>query len=133
MKPKKDWPKTITVGSISLKVYRRKTLSGNVGFQLVYYDENGVRKFKSFSDETVALEQAKEMAKRILSHGVRVASVSKKQIAEFIVASDKLKLYGVSVEDMAFYLPHWLAEHKTLDNIEKALKLLANRETASRN
>jgi integrase len=115
------WPKTVTVGNSSVKVYKRITASGNDGFQVVYRDENSKRKFDSYPDEVKAMREAENTARKLSTFGARVASVAPVQIAELVTLSDRLKPFAVELRDGVQSLANWLASFKTLSGIDAAL------------
>lgn len=119
---KQDWPKTVTVGNASVKVYKRITESGNVGFMVAYRDENGKRKFESVSVETEAIKLAEKKAGALSTFGARVAGTSARDIAEFVRVSDMLKPFNVTVGAVIERVTGWLGKHSTLEAIGRALE-----------
>jgi len=121
MKAKKEWPKTVRVGNVSVQVYKRLTGSGNVGFRIAFLDTDGKRKFESCSDETQVITLATKKAEMLSTFGARVAGTSGDQIAEFVRLGDVLKPFAVSVAAVVTRAPTWLQRHGTLDAIDCAL------------
>jgi integrase len=118
---KSEWPKTVTVGNASVKVYRRITGSGNVGFMVAYRDTDGKRKFESCSVEEQAMKLAEKKAQTLSTFGARVAGTSGDQIAEFVRLGDVLKPFAVSVVAVVERAATWLQKLGTLDAIDRAI------------
>jgi integrase len=118
---KPDWPKIVTVGNASVKVYKRQTGSGNAGFQIVYRDIDGKRKFESESDEAQALKLATKKAETLSTFGARVAGTKSNDMAEFVRASDLLKPFSITVGTGVERLAGWLLKFVSLDGIDRAL------------
>lgn len=118
---KNDWPKTVTVGNATVKVYRRITQSGKPGFMVCFMDTGGKRKFESCSDETQAMKNATKKAETLSTFGARVAGTSGDQIAELVRLGDFLKPFGVTVTQAVGAVGAWLSRFGTLEEISRAL------------
>jgi site-specific recombinase XerD len=118
---KADWPRTVTAGNASVKVYRRITGSGKPGFMVAYRDVDGKRKFESCSVETEAMKLAEKKAQTLSTFGARVAGTSGDQMAEFVRVSDLLKPFGVALGAVVDRVTGWLTKHGTLEAIDRVL------------
>jgi len=121
MKNKSDWPKEVTVGNATVKIYKRITSSGKVGFQIVYKDTDGKRKFEAASEETQAVKVATKKAETLSTFGARVAGTQSKDMAEFCRAADMLKPFNVSLGSAVDRVAGWLTKLGTLDAIDRAI------------
>jgi integrase len=117
---KSDWPKKVKSGSVTVTVCKRLTASGNVGFQIIYYDA-GKRKFESCSDETQAIKLAEKKAQILSTFGARVAGTSGDQMSEFVRVSDLLKPFSVTLGAAVDRVAGWLTKLGTLEAIDRAL------------
>jgi integrase len=118
---KNDWPKIVKVGNAAVKIYKRITASGNVGFQIVFWDIDGERKFESCSNETETMERARQKAEILSTFGAKVAAMRGSDIAEFVRLTDLLKPHGVTVSEVVTRADTWLRTHRTLEAIDRAL------------
>lgn len=112
--------KKVKVGSVTVTVRERVKKSGGVGYQVIYYDDSD-RKFKSFSDKTVAVKEAEKIAASLSTHGARIAGTTPDQMAEYVRASDLLEPFKVMVGSGVERLAGWLKKYGTLDGINHVL------------
>lgn len=74
---KREWPKDITVGNVSVKVYRVKHASAATGFAyVVAYKHGNQRKLEKFSDPDEALREARVKADQLNAGRIEGASMS---------------------------------------------------------
>jgi len=99
-KPKQDesWPRKVSVGRESVSVYRRKTPLGNFAFMVANYAD-GKRRFDSYSSETLALEAAAALARRLSETDTKAAQMTEEQAVEYVNAARELQPLGVSLTD----------------------------------
>ena len=122
MKPSKsDWPKSVHVGNATVKIYKRITMSGNVGFQIAFIDANGKRKMLAKSDENEALKIARQKAEIISMFGAHVAAATPREIAAYVSARDMLAPFNIKVSDAVEAVTGWLKIYRTLDEVDRAL------------
>jgi integrase len=121
MKTKTEWPRTVRSGNAAVKVYKRITGSGNVGFRIAYCDTDGKRKFESSSVETEALKLAQRKAEILSTFGARVAGTSSNEIAEFVRLGDLLKPFNVGVTTVVERVTWWLSKLGTLEAMDHAI------------
>ena len=69
----------VTVGNVTVTVYRRTTPNGKKGFMLAY-KHGGKRKFDSFSNEATAIQEANTKARRESTLGVKAAQLSEGEL-----------------------------------------------------
>jgi integrase len=87
-KPK--WPKLVTLGNVSVTVYKRTTPNGKIGYMLAY-KQDGKRKFDSYGDEAEALEKANKKAQQLSTLGVKASELSDDDLRALVAAMDILK------------------------------------------
>ena len=58
------WPREVQPGRAIVRVYRRKTPSGNWAFMVSNYADGARRRFDCYKDEADAIEAAEALAKR---------------------------------------------------------------------
>lgn len=117
MSKRPEWPKEVTVGSATVKVYQRNT----GGFRLAYSRVGEPRKFESVKTEGAAMERAEQLALTLSGFGSRVAQAPPELIANAITFNDTLAGHGVTLRDGVNALDGWLRTHHTLDAINRAL------------
>jgi len=93
-KPK--WPKQITLGNVTVTIYKRTTPNGKTGF-MVAYRQDGKRKFDSYPDEAEAIEQANTKARQLSTLGVKAAQLTGDELRAYVSAMDALKPLRLSV------------------------------------
>jgi hypothetical protein len=84
---------------------------------------DGTRRFDSYATETEALEAAEALAKRIDRRDYVAASMTKDQAAEYANSNERLKPFGVSVDDATTTVARCLKAVPDLAHIEAAIKL----------
>jgi integrase len=121
-----SWPRKVQPGREIVTVYRRQTPSGNYAYMIANYVD-GKRRFDSYATETGALEAAEALAKRIDKRDYLAASMTKDQAAEWASSVERLKPFGVSVDDATTTVARCLKIVPDLASIEAGLKYYATR------
>jgi integrase len=93
-KPK--WPREITLGNVSVKIYKRTTPNGKTGFMLAYR-QDGKRKFDSYSDEATAIQEANTKARQLSTLGVKAAQLTDDDLRACVAAMDAAKPLNLSL------------------------------------
>ncbi|HEX3857653.1 MAG TPA: tyrosine-type recombinase/integrase [Verrucomicrobiae bacterium] len=88
--------KKVTIGRVTVKIYRRQTPSGNVGFQVANYSGEK-RRLDSYKSESDAMEAAIKLARQLSQRDVIGASMTREQSIEYASAIQTLKPLGVSL------------------------------------
>jgi hypothetical protein len=96
LRKRRDWPKKVTIGRVTVKVYRRKTPSGNFAFMVANYSGEK-RRFDSYSAESDAMDAANKLARHLSQRDVLSASMTREQSLEYAAAVQTLKPLGVSL------------------------------------
>src|SRR6516165_3752592 len=97
-KEKPEWPKEVQPGRAVVRVYRRKTPSGNWAYMVANYAEDGKRRFDCYHEEATAIDAAETLAKRLDKRDYVAASMTRDQAIEYVNSSTRLKPYGVTVD-----------------------------------
>ena len=97
-KPTQDesWPRKVNFGRMSVKVYKRLTPAGKVGYQVANYSGQK-RLLDSYSDETEALEAAHKLAKQLSQRDVLGASMTREQSIEYASVVQSLQPLGITL------------------------------------
>jgi len=95
---KPDWPRKITVGRVSVSIYKRIAPNGSPCFMVSSY-ASGKRKFISHADESAAMEAAGALARRLSETDTKAAQMTEEQAVEFVNAARELKPLGISLTD----------------------------------
>ena len=130
---KPDWPRKITLGRVSVTVYRRLTPTGNFAFMVAHYvpDETRPgkekRRFDSYADESLALEAANKLARQLSEREVLAAAMTNEQAAEYAAAVQKLKPANVGLLSAAETVTEALKFVSDLPGIVAAAKFFNQR------
>lgn len=74
---RKDWPKDVTVGNVTVKVYRVAHATAKTGFAFVVaYRESGARSLLKFADPSTALDEARLKATQLNAGRIEGASMT---------------------------------------------------------
>ena len=97
-KPKQGetWPRKITVGRVSVSVYRRTTPLNNFAFMVANYSGEK-RRFDSYPTEAAALEAAGKLARQLSTRDVIGASMTREQSIEYASAIQSLQPLGITL------------------------------------
>jgi integrase len=95
-----DWPRKVSVGRVSVTVYRRKTPGGLPCFMLANY-ASGKRRFDSYGSEAEALDAAATLARKLSERDVLAAEMTNEQAAEYASAVQSLAPFNVSLPAVA--------------------------------
>src|SRR5471032_596065 len=95
-KQDETWPKKISVGRVTVKVYRRQTPSGNPAFMVANYSGEK-RRFDSYSAEADAMDAAGKLARQLSQRDTIGASMTREQSIEYASAIQTLQPLGISL------------------------------------
>jgi integrase len=95
-KQDETWPKKVTIGRVTVKVYRRQTPSGNPAFMVANYSGEK-RRFDSYSAEADAMDAANKLARQLSQRDTIGASMTREQSIEYASAIQTLQPLGVSL------------------------------------
>jgi integrase len=121
---KRDWPKKVSLGRVSVSVYRRRIPTGGFGFMVANYAD-GKRRFDSHPNEADALEAAQRLAKKLSEREVLAASMTNEQAAEYAAAVQTLAPFPLTAT--ASTVAECLKLVGDLPNLHAAAKLWATR------
>ena len=95
-KQDETWPRKVTIGRVSVKVYRRKTPLGNFAFMVANYSGEK-RRFDSHATETDAMDAANKLARQLSQRDTIGASMTREQSIEYASAIQTLQPLGISL------------------------------------
>jgi integrase len=90
------WPRQVSVGRVSVSIYRRTSPGGHQCFMVANYAE-GKRRFDSYAGEAEALEAAARLARQMSERDTIGATMTREQSLEWAAAEQVLKPLGISV------------------------------------
>jgi len=95
-KQDETWPKKVTIGRVTVKIYRRKTPLGNFAFMVANYSGEK-RRFDSHATEADALEAAGKLARQLSQRDTIGASMTREQSIEYASAIQTLQPLGITL------------------------------------
>ena len=123
-----SWPREVQPGRATVRVYRRKTPSGNWAFMVSNYADGARRRFDCYKDEADAIEAAEALAKRLDSRDYVAASMTRDQAIEYANADRSLEKFGISVSAGASALAECLKIVGDLSALYAAAKSYSGRQ-----
>jgi len=120
------WPRKIRLGRILVSVYRRRTPSGQIGYQVANY-ASGKRRLDSYPTDTEAIEAANRLARQLSERQVVAASLTNEDAAEYASAVQSLKPHKVTLPAAAAILAECLETVRDLPGLLAAVKFYAAR------
>ena len=123
-KPK--WPKKITLGNVTVTVYKRTTPNGKTGF-MVAYKEDGKRKFDSYGSEAEALEEANTKAGRLSTLGVKASQLTGDELHAYVAILEAAKPLGIPLGRVIEKVLEAVAIVGDVDKIPVACKFFVER------
>jgi integrase len=114
------YPREVQPGRAVVRVYRRKTPSGNWAFMVANYADGEKRRFESYASEADALAAAEDLARRLDRRDYVAASMTKEQAVDSAAASETLKPFGLSLSAGASALVEALKIVGSLSNLHAA-------------
>ena len=95
-KPVIKWPRKVSVGRVTVSIYKDLTPSGNDRFRVANYS-TGKRVYEPYSTEAEAVEAANKLAKQLSQRDVIGASMTREQSIEFASAVQSLQPLGLTL------------------------------------
>jgi integrase len=131
-KPEQEesWPQVVTVGNGEVRIYKRKTPTGNDNFMLSYW-EDGKRKMPCFKERGDAFGKADEIARKLDGKVVAARNITHAEAVAYFASADRLKPFGVTVDAATAVIVECLKVNPDLSVVVPALKFYAarNRQT----
>jgi len=121
------WPKEVQPGRAIVRVYRRRSPSGNFNYMVANYADGQRRRFDSYPTEADALDAADKLARRLDSRDYVAAAMTKDQALEYANAVARLKPFGVTVDAATGTVAECLRTVGDLSNIHAAVKFYVAR------
>jgi hypothetical protein len=95
---KQGWPRKVTLGRVSVSIYKRTAPNGSRCFMVSSY-ASGKRKFISYASEADAIEAAGTLARRLSETDTKAAQMTEEQAIEYVNAARELQPLGISLTD----------------------------------
>jgi hypothetical protein len=121
-----DWPQKVTIGRVSVRVYRRKTRNGAFGYMVANYAD-GVRRFDSHATEADAMEAARNLARQLSERDVLGASLTNEQASDYASAIQSLAPFNLSLPATVSTVAECLKLLGDLPSLHAAAKFYATR------
>src|ERR1039458_5168423 len=93
---KPDWPRKVSLGRVSVSIYKRTAPNGSPCFMVANY-AGTKRRFDSYADESLALEAANKLARQLSERDTLTASMTREQAVEYAAAVQTLKPLGIAL------------------------------------
>lgn len=111
-KRKSNWPRKISLGRVSVTIYKRIAPNGSPCFMVANYS-SGKRRFDSYANETLALDAAGLLVRQMSERQVVAAAMTNEQASEYAAAVQTLKPFNVGLLSVA-------------ENVAEALKFVSD-------
>lgn len=123
---RKEWPRKVTLGRVSVTVYRRQAPGGYPCFMVANY-ASGKRRFDSYATESDALEAAGRLARQLSERDVVAAAMTNEQAADYAAAVQTLAPFNLALPATVSTLAECLKLVGDLPNLHAAAKFYAAR------
>ena len=107
------WPRFIKIGRTTVKIYRRKMLSGNWAYRIPNYS-SGKRCFDCYANEAEAIEAATRLARKLSERQHVAANMTNSEAAGYAAAEQSLEPHSVPLTVAADTLAQCLQTTGTL-------------------
>ena len=121
---KPDWPRKVTLGRVSVSIYKRTAPNGSACFMVANYAD-GKRRFDSYADESLALEAAGKLARQLSECEVLAAAMTNEQASEYAAAVQKLAPFNMGLLSAADAVVNALKIIGGFDSLEKVKQAAA--------
>jgi integrase len=123
---KQDWPRKISIGRISVSVYKRIAPNGSPCFMVANY-ATGKRRFDSYATEGEATEAATRLARQLSQRDTKAATLTEAQAVEYVRSAEVLLPFNVTVGAAAEVVAESLKKVGDIAAIHEALKFYTAR------
>lgn len=123
----RKWPRVVSSGRATVRVYRRKTPSGREGFLVANY-AGGTRRLDSFATEAEAMAAAENLARMLSEREVVAAEMRNEDAAAYAAAIQTLRPFGVELTTTAATVAEALKLVGTLSDLLEAAREHARRQ-----
>jgi len=120
------WPHKISLGRVTVSVYRRKLPNKRYGYQVANYSTDK-RRLDSYPTEDQALEAAHRLARQLSKWQVLAASLSNQDAAAYASAIQSLEPHNIPLPAAAATLAKCLETVDDLPTLLTAVKFYATR------
>jgi integrase len=94
------WPRIVSVGNATVKVYRRKRADDSHGYEVADYS-TGKRRLRSFAKLDVAMREAERLARLLSSGNAQAAQMLNSEAASYGRSVELLRPTGLPLEIVA--------------------------------
>ncbi len=122
----KGWPRIVTVGRVSVKVYKRIRAGGTVGYEIANY-ASGKRKLESKATEEEAIHRARDLARQMSLGDVVAAKMTNHEASDYGSAMTSLAPFNVALPVVASTVADCLKLVGDLSNLLAAAKAFQKR------
>lgn len=120
-KGESGWPRKVTVGRVTVTVYKRRTPTGCDGFLVANYSGDK-RRLDSYATEADAIEAAQRLARQLSERDTIGAGMTREQAVQFASAVQTLKPFNLFLPDAASTLAQCLKQVGDVPNLHAAVK-----------
>ncbi|MBI3417994.1 MAG: tyrosine-type recombinase/integrase [Verrucomicrobia bacterium] len=121
-----NWPRKVSLGRVSVTVYKRKTPTGGTGFLVANYASKK-RRLDSYPTEAEALDAANRLVRQLSEAQVLAASMTNQQAADYAAAVQTLAPFNLALPTVASTVAECLKLVGDLPNLHAAAKFYAAR------
>jgi len=121
-----DWPRKVTVGHVTVTVYKRRTPTGGAGFMVANH-AGEKRRFDCYAREAEALDAAQSLAVKLNGRQFVAAGMSNAQASDYASAVETLVPFKASLPVVASTVAECLKLVGDLPNLHAAAKFYAAR------
>src|SRR5271170_6671380 len=125
-KPKRKAFHVATCGRERVSVYKRTAPNGSHCFMVANYAA-GKRRFDSYANESLAIEEAGKLARQLSEREVLAAAMTNEQASEYAAAVQKLAPFNVALLSAADAVAECLKLVGDLPNLHAAAKFYRQR------
>jgi integrase len=116
-------PLKVTVGRVTVTVYRDLLPSGNIRYRVD--NRRLTKRFDAYQSEDEALEAAKKLAGRLESGETKAAALTENQAMEHVLCSDTLRTFGLTITDATAWMAQALPKVGDIHKLSEALNFYA--------
>lgn len=122
------WPKIVTIGRVTVTIYKDQTPAGNPRFRVANYS-TGTRKFDPYDNETDAMDAATRLARQLSQMDVISASMTREQSIEYASAVQSLEPLGLTLSAAVAAIVEAVKEVGSLPTVGAAIHFYKTKHT----
>jgi site-specific recombinase XerD len=121
-----EWPKRVTIGRVTVRIYKRKTPAGKDGYMIANYS-SGKRRMDSYTDEEEAIDAATTLARNLSEQHTIAASLTNDQALEYVGARKRLEPFGVTVDQASSAIEAVLKQLGSIPKLHESVAFYLSR------